>query len=106
MPEKDPLNWQISTWILAVGIGMAGGVVNYITKRSRTSMAFSIIEMLCEMFISGFVSLLAFLGLHTYGLDIGYCAAISGICGHMSTRLLFVVEKVAEKKIEEMHFDD
>lgn len=103
MPEKDPTTWGLATWILAVGMAFGGGVVNWYSriKQGRTR-AFNVVELVGEIFTSGFVGLAVFMFLAATDQQVGVCAAASGICGHMATRFLFAVEKVIESRLLKM----
>jgi hypothetical protein len=97
MVEKDPNTWTWGTWALATCIPIAGGIVNWYHKVKRGhTRAFNLIELIGEIFTSGFVGLMVFLGLSSLEYPIGLCAAASGVSGHMATRLLFLVETYLE----------
>jgi len=101
MIDKDPTQWEISTWILALAMPCAGGLVNWYGKiKAGKTRKFSIIELLGEMFTSGFVGLGVFMLAQSYDIPVGVCAALSGISGHMATRLLFVIENVIESRLQ------
>ena len=68
-------------------------------KKGRTR-AFNIVELLGEVFTSGFVGMGVFMTLAAYSHPMGVCAAAAGVGGHMATRLLFAVERVIESKID------
>ena len=97
MPEKDPTNWGYATWLLAVGMSCAGGMVNWYARvKQGHTRAFNIIELIGEVFTSGFVGLCVFMTAQSMDQPIGLCAALTGVGGHMATRLLFAVEKWIE----------
>lgn len=100
MPDKDPTNWGWAVWALAIGMSVAGGIINWYGKvRAGHTRAFSSLEFAIEVFTSGFIGLAVFMGLDSFGQPIGLCAALAGVGGHMSTRLLFPVEKIISSKI-------
>jgi len=103
MPEKDPTNWGLATWLLALGMAFGGGFVNWYArvKRGKTR-AFNIIELIGEVFTSGFVGLGVFMFLAAYDQPLGVCAAAAGVGGHMATRLLFAVERALESRLDAM----
>lgn len=102
MPEKDPTTWELATWLLAMGMAFGGGLVNWYARiRAGHTRAFNIIELIGEIFTSGFVGIGAFMFLASLEQPIGLCAAAAGIGGHMATRLLFAVEKFIEKRLDE-----
>ena len=101
MPEKDPGNWALSTWILALSMAMGGGVINWYAKlRSGHVRAFNFIELIGEIFTSGFVGLGMFMLLDSWDQPAGLCAAAAGVSGHMATRLLFAVERAVERQLD------
>lgn len=101
MPEKDPTTWTASIWVLALTMGTIGGVVNWYARIKRGhTRAFNIVELLGEIFTSGFVGLLVFMGLAGLEQPLGVCGAAAGVSGHMATRLLFVFERAIERRIE------
>ena len=101
MPEKDPTTWTAATWVLAVCMAVGGGAVNWYAKVKRGhARAFNVVELLGEIFISGFVGLGVFMGLAGIDQPIGVCAAAAGIAGHMGTRLLFAMERAVERRLD------
>lgn len=101
--HQSPLNWTIGIWLMAVGMSVMGGFVNFYNKINYgKTRVFNLIELIGEMATSGFVGLGAFMLMNSYDQHIGVSAVVAGICGHMGTRLLFVVERVLENKLEAM----
>ncbi len=103
MPDKDPTTWAIGTWLLAIGMGFSGGAVNlWARMKNRHPKAFSIFEVIGELFTSGFVGAGVFMVLYSWGAPEGISAGAAGISGHMSTRLLFTLERAAETRLKNM----
>lgn len=103
MPEKDPTTWTATTWVLALGMAFGGGVVNWYAKVKRGhTHAFNIIELIGEIFTSGFVGLGVFMLLAALDQPVGICAAASGVGGHMATRLLFAIERAVEARLDNL----
>lgn len=101
VPEKDPTTWSAATWLLALGMAFGGGAVNWYAKVKRGhTRAFNIIELVGEIFTSGFVGLGVFMLLAAVDQPVGVCAAAAGVGGHMATRLLFAIERAIEAKLE------
>lgn len=101
MPVKDPTNWTLGTWFLALGMAFGGGFVNWYAKvKAGHTRAFNMIELIGEIFISGFVGLLVFMALDAWEQPIGLCAAAAGVSGHMATRLLFALERAIERQLD------
>lgn len=100
MPDKDPTTWTWATWLLAIGMGFSGGAVNLWAKvKSRHPRAFSLFELVGELFCSGFIGAGVFMALNAIDASAGLAAAGAGIGGHMSTRLLFALERSAEERL-------
>ena len=103
MPEKDPTTWGLATWLLALGMAFGGGAVNWYAKVKRGhTRAFNIIELIGEIFTSGFVGLGVFMTLAAMEQPMGVCAAASGVGGHMATRLLFAIERAVEARLDNL----
>jgi hypothetical protein len=101
MPIKDPTNWSYTTWLLAISMASSGGIINWISRiKQGKTRAFNIIELIGEVFTSGFVGVGVFMVLESIGQPIGLCAAAAGIGGHMATRLLFLIERLIEGKFK------
>ena len=102
MLEKDPTTWSYSVWVLAIGSAFAGGAINWWAKvKAGHARAFNVIELVGEIFTSGFVGMGVFMLLAGMDQPLGVCAAAAGIGGHMGTRLLFAIERYVESKVIE-----
>ena len=103
MPEKDPTNWSAATWALALGMAFAGGFVSWYAKvRAGHTRSVNVVELLGEMVVSGVVGLGSYMAGDGLGLPPSFCAVAAGVGGHMGTRLLFLAEQWAIKRIEEI----
>jgi len=101
--DKDPTSWPYTTWLLAIGMASSGGVINWLSRiRKGQTRSFNIIELLGEVFTSGFVGLGVFMAAESMEQPLGLCAAAAGVGGHMATRLLFAIEKILESKINKL----
>lgn len=106
MPDKDPANWSAATWALALLMPLGGGFINWYARvKTGHTRAFNLLELIGEVFTSGFVGLWVFMLLASYDHPAGLCAAASGVSGHMATRLLFLIERTAEQKFGKMMDD-
>jgi hypothetical protein len=107
MPEKDPQNWSLATWLLAISMATGGGIVNWYSRiKAGLARPYSIVELAGEIFTSGFVGIGSFMLLASMDQPTGFCAAVAGVSGHMATRLLFVIERIIESRINRMAADD
>jgi hypothetical protein len=104
MLDKDPTVWGLNTWLLALGMASAGGVINWLARiKKGKTRPFNIIELLGEVFTSGFIGVGVFMAMNSFDQPIGLCAAAAGIGGHMATRLLFIIEKTLENKMNQIN---
>ena len=99
--DKNPLNWPVSLWLFAVIMAILGGIVHYLT-RAKSRQRFKPLEFFGELFFCGFVGLNIFFALAAYDQPVSVCAIGAAIGGHSSTRLIFVLEKFLDKKIDEV----
>lgn len=84
MPEKDPQNWSLATWALAISMAAGGGVVNWYARvKAGLSRPSSLVELAGEIFTSGFVGIGTFMLLASFDQPTGFCAASAGVSGHM-----------------------
>ena len=101
MPEKDPANWALGTWVLALSMAVGGGLINWYAKLKRGhARVFNFVELIGEIFTSGLVGLSIFMLLDSWDQPAGLCAAAAGVSGHMATRLLFAVERAVERQLD------
>lgn len=103
MPGRDPTNWPLATWGLAVVAAFGGGFVNWWSKiRQGNARVFNLVELVGEVVVSGLVGVGAFMALDAIEQPLGLCAAAAGICGHMGTRLLYSLERFLERKLDKL----
>ena len=92
----------MATWIPIGIMASAGGVVNWIFRvRKGTARPFSFVELIGEMFTSGFVGLGVAMVMASLHYDFLLCAAAAGMSGHMATRLLYRIEQIIMSRIEQ-----
>lgn len=101
--HRDPTTWSQSTWVLALVMACGGGVINWLSRlKEGHTRAFNIMELFGEIFTSGFTGVGVFMFAEAMGQPLGLCAAAAGVGGHMAARLLFAIEKLLEKKINNL----
>lgn len=103
--DANPLTWAVSTWVLAILMGIFGGLINLLSKYSNTnraSRATLFFSWLGELFVCGFVGLMVFFTMTAYDQPLALCAVGAAIGGHWSSRLVFLVDRLLEKKIEDI----
>jgi len=103
VPEKDPSNYPLITYIWVLGLAALGGAVNFVRKvKEGTARAFNITEFIGELMTSGFAGLLTFWLCEAADLNKLLSAVLIGISGHMGSRAIFRIEKWAEDKFWSM----
>ncbi len=99
MPEKDPSNYSLITYLWVLGLSTLGGAVSFARKvREGTARAFNLTELVGELITSGFAGLLTFWLCEWSGVSPLLSAVLIGISGHMGSRAIFRMEKWAEDK--------
>lgn len=99
MPEKDPSNYPLITYLWVVGLATLGGAVNFVrTVKMGAARVFNITEFIGELMTSGFAGLLTFWLCEWAGIDKMLSAVLIGISGHMGSRAIFRMEKWAEER--------
>lgn len=98
MPEKDPTTWSIATWALIIGMSIMGGVTRLLTRvRDCGFRSVSLVIFFSEIATSGLVGVVTFMAMISFDYPVSLCAAVSGICAHMSTRLIFLSLQLTDK---------
>jgi len=99
MPEKDPTNYQLLTYLWVVGLSAWGGVVSFIRKIKRgEARAFNFIELIGEICTSAFAGIITFYLCESAGFTGVMTAAFVGISGHMGSRAISMMEKYFSNK--------
>ena len=100
MVTKDPTTWTWATWSLAIMMSFAGGFLNWWSKvQAGHTRVVNIVELVGEMAVAGIVGLIAFMTADGLDQSASICAVAAGIGGHMGTRLLFLAEQWAIKRL-------
>lgn len=98
MPEKDPFNYTIITYVWIFILSMWGGVVSFFKKvRDGKTRASNIMEFLGELSTSAFVGLATFFMCEHASIDRLLTAVFVAISGHMGTKAVDLLEMFAEK---------
>lgn len=102
MPEKDPTNYTLATYLWVFGLSMLGGAVNFFNKvKAGAARAFNFTEFFGELVTSGFAGLLTFWLCEAASISPLISAVLIGISGHMGSRAIFRIEKWAEDRFGE-----
>ncbi len=100
-PRHDPGAIGILTYAWVLGLAMLGGFANFIGKLRRGKVrAFNVTELIGDLVISAFAGIITFY-LCTYAeLDPLLTAALVGMCGHMGSRLIVLMERKIKQYID------
>ena len=103
MPDKDlpKLTEIINTtipYLYFIFLAIWGGIVNYILRIRKSKIAFSTIELVGEMFVSGFAGLMSAYLCIELDLSFAVTCAISGVAGHMGGRTIFLMESWLQRR--------
>jgi len=98
MPEKDPSNWEIGTWVLLLTVSALGGLSSWYQRvKAGRTRACNAVEFVGEIATSGLMGFVGFaVGIHYIESD-AMAAALAGMSAHFSTRILFQAEGLLEK---------
>ncbi len=102
MPTKNNFTFELIaySWVLLLSIW--GGAASYLSKVRHGNLRFSMVALLDDLLISGFVGVLTFFLCRAAGLDEWLSAAIIGVSAHMGSRSIMLLEKAAQLKFEKM----
>lgn len=99
----DPTSWDVWTWVLAIVMAVAGGLINVFDLiKTGERKRISILSLIGEVFSAGFVGIGVMMLLLSYGYPLGMAAFSACVMGHFSTRLLFKIESLIEYKLDKM----
>jgi len=100
MPEKDPLNYSILTYLWVIVLASWGGAVSFYRKtRLGVARPFNLTELIGELATSAFVGLLTFWLCEAASISPLVSAMLIGVSGHMGSRAMWQFEKWAEKQL-------
>lgn len=97
---KELADYGWLTWAWVVGLSFWGGAANFFRKlRQGKARPFNVVELIGEIFVSGFTGVCTFLLCTSAGFDPLMSSALVAIAGHMGPRALFQFEQMAMKKL-------
>lgn len=100
MPEKDPTNYSLLTYVWVLILSSWGGIVNFVRKRkSGEARPFNFSELVGEICTSGFAGVLTFLLCEASEISPLITAALVGISGHMGSRAIYHLENWATARV-------
>lgn len=100
----SPLSWEAFQELGPVAlVALLGGLVAFYRKvREGAARPFNFTEFLGEMLTSAVAGVLAYWACNGLEVNPWLTAAIVGIAGHAGSRALFIVEKAAQSKYEQL----
>ena len=99
-PHLKSITDMLAIYGLPLLFAVWGGTAGYINKLKQGSCRFSIGEWIGEICISGFVGVIVFLIVTSYGGSQVVAACSAGISGHMGSRAILLFETIAQLKME------
>jgi hypothetical protein len=101
MPEKDPMTYELLTYVWVTVVSLWGGAASFIRRvRKMDQPRYSVIEFIGECVISIGVGLLTFFLCEWANLDRMLAAALIGVTAHMGSRALLIGEQVLERWVK------
>lgn len=101
MPEKDPSNYPLITYLWITGLAAWGGVVGYIRKVNAGSIhRYSLTEFVGEVVTSAFAGIVTFWLCEAAGISQLITAAMVGVAGHMGSRAIYQMESWAQRRLQ------
>lgn len=101
-PPRDPLMYPAIAYLWVLIWSVSGGLVNFWVKFKRGAVRpFNFLELIGELFCSGFVGVLTFWICEASNVPPILQAPAIAISGHMSTRLLFWAEQMMLRYAEQ-----
>lgn len=99
MPQNNPENYSIITYIWVLGLSILGGTAHNISKiKNGTLKRFSIPEWIGDITISAFIGIVTFYLCEYAGFTPPLTAALVGIASHMGTRAIVIFERFLLKR--------
>jgi hypothetical protein len=93
-PQNGPFSAQEVVpvlWVFAVSL--LGGLASWVRKvRSGQSSVFNFMELVGELATAALVGLITYWACKAFALNQYATAAIIGVCSHMGTRLVMILE--------------
>lgn len=100
MPEKDPTTYSLITYVWVTALAAWGGLVSYLKKhKSGVVQRFSVNELIGELVTSSFAGVITFWLCELGEIDPLLSAVFIAISGHMSARIIFLIENSMEKRL-------
>lgn len=100
-PPKGPEGISLATYIIMLVLAAWGGVAHFMRRlRMDKNAKFSIIELVGEITISCFAGIMVLFICEAMQVDRLWTAALCGLSGHMSSRVLFKLDAALGKLLD------
>jgi hypothetical protein len=99
MPGKN-ITYEALTYSWVLILSIWGGAASYLGKVRHGKLRFSIVALMDDLLISGFVGVITFFLCQSAALEQWLSAAIIGVSSHMGSRAIMMLEKALELKFE------
>ena len=97
MPERDPTNYSLATYLWVFGVSAMGGFANFVKRvRAGLTRPFNLFELVGELVTSALAGIITFYLCEFAGIDQVLTAGLVGICGHMGSRAFMLFEQGLE----------
>lgn len=93
MPEKNPQNYSLLTYLAFAALSLWGGVVAYLRALQKHDRTFRWGELFIQMAVSGFVGVLTLLLTWYFKAPLPLCGFLTGMSGFMGSEALRIYEK-------------
>ena len=101
MPEKDPTNLGVLTYVWVFVLSALGGFVAFLQKlRDGNVRVFNLVEFIGELCTSAFTGVLTYYLCEAAHFQPLLTAACVGNAGHMGSRALYLIEKLLSDKFD------
>lgn len=101
MPEKDPMTYELLTYVWVTVVSLWGGAASFIRRvRKMDQPRYSAVEFIGEIVISIGVGLITFFLCEWANMDRMLSAAFIAVASHMGSRALLVGEQVLERWVK------
>lgn len=101
--SHDPFDYPISRYLLFAAIGVMGGLVARLQYwaggEQPHCLKCALFRLLADLLTSAFCGILIFWISAHFELSGVIAAALAGICGHMGSRSLFLLERLISNKL-------
>ncbi len=97
MNSADPLNLPLATYLLVLGVAVAGGLVGYLNKSAFEKLSWG--QALIVAFTSGFLGFLAFCICLAKGWTMPWTLVTVGVIGLMGKRAIVDIQNVVRIRL-------